>query len=110
MSNSEQALDSTNEAVNKASNEATNPSFAPQHILVTGGAGFIGANFVHWVARNHPQAHMTVLVRSRMPANARSRCMPAANLTFVHGNICDAELVESLFFWLNHALRRSTPD
>lgn len=51
MSNSEQALDSTNEAVNKASNEATNPSFAPQHILVTGGAGFIGANFVHWVAR-----------------------------------------------------------
>ena len=58
MSNSEQALDSTNEAVNKASNEATNPSFAPQHILVTGGAGFIGANFVHWVARNHPQAHM----------------------------------------------------
>lgn len=98
MSNSEQALDSTNEAVNKASNEATNPSFAPQHILVTGGAGFIGANFVHWVARNHPQAHMTVL-DALTYAGKRENLdgVPAANLTFVHGNICDAELVESLF-------------
>ena len=61
MSNSEQALDSANEAVNIASKEAPNPPFAPQHILVTGGAGFIGANFVHGVARNHPQVHMTVL-------------------------------------------------
>ena len=58
MSNSAQASDSANEAAN---NPANGPSFMPQHILVTGGAGFIGANFVHWVARNHPQVHMTVL-------------------------------------------------
>ena len=58
MSNSAQASDSANEAAN---NPANGPSFMPQHILVTGGAGFIGANFVHWVVRNHPQVHMTVL-------------------------------------------------
>ena len=109
MSNSEQALDSTNEAVNKASNEATNPSFAPQHILVTGGAGFIGANFVHWVARNHPQAHMTVL-DALTYAGKRENLdgVPAANLTFVHGNICDAELVESLFL-LNQRSAAAVP-
>ena len=106
MSNSEQALDSTNEAVNKA----TNPSFAPQHILVTGGAGFIGANFVHWVARNHPQAHMTVL-DALTYAGKRENLdgVPAANLTFVHGNICDAELVESLFSGLNQRSAAAVP-
>lgn len=110
MSNSEQALDSTNEAVNKASNEATNPSFAPQHILVTGGAGFIGANFVHWVARNYPQVHMTVL-DALTYAGKRENLdgIPAANLTFVHGNICDAELVESLFTEPNQHPETNTP-
>ena len=102
MSNSEQALDSTN--------EATNPSFAPQHILVTGGAGFIGANFVHWVSRNHPQAHMTVL-DALTYAGKRENLdgVPAANLTFVHGNICDAELVESLFSGLNQRSAAAVP-
>ena len=110
MSNSEQALGSTNEAVNKASNEATNQSFAPQHILVTGGAGFIGANFVHWVARNHPQAHMTVL-DALTYAGKRENLdgVPAANLTFVHGNICDAELVESLFSGLDQRSAAAVP-
>ena len=35
--------------------------FEPRNILVTGGCGFIGANFVRYVARNHPHAHITVL-------------------------------------------------
>ena len=35
--------------------------FKPKHILVTGGCGFIGANFVRYVARNHPDVHITVL-------------------------------------------------
>ena len=61
-------------------------------------AQFIGANFVHWVVRNHPQVHMTVL-DALTYAGKRENLdgVPAANLTFVHGNICDAELVESLF-------------
>ena len=30
-------------------------------VLVTGGAGFIGANFVHWTRRNRPEVELTVL-------------------------------------------------
>ena len=30
-------------------------------IIVTGGAGFIGSNFVHYVVNNHPEVHVTVL-------------------------------------------------
>ena len=107
MSNSAQASDSANEAAN---NPANGPSFMPQHILVTGGAGFIGANFVHWVARNHPQAHMTVL-DALTYAGKRENLdgVPAANLTFVHGNICDAELVESLFSGLDQRSAAAVP-
>ena len=32
-----------------------------KNIVVTGGAGFIGSNFVHWVLDNQPDAHVTVL-------------------------------------------------
>lgn len=107
MSNSAQASDSANEAAN---NPANGPSFMPQHILVTGGAGFIGANFVHWVARNHPQVHMTVL-DALTYAGKRENLdgVPAANLTFVHGNICDAELVESLLSGLNQRSAAAVP-
>ena len=30
-------------------------------IIVTGGAGFIGSNFVHYVVNNYPEIHVTVL-------------------------------------------------
>ncbi len=32
-----------------------------KHIIVTGGAGFIGSNFVHYVYNNHLDVHVTVL-------------------------------------------------
>jgi dTDP-D-glucose 4,6-dehydratase len=32
-----------------------------KNIIVTGGAGFIGSNFAHWVVRHAPGTHVTVL-------------------------------------------------
>lgn len=83
----------------RMSHAASSPSSAtvPQHILVTGGAGFIGANFAHWVARNHPETHITVL-DALTYAGKRENLdgISPDQLTFVHGDICDAALVESL--------------
>ena len=36
-------------------------TFSPRNIIVTGGCGFIGSNFVHYVVDNHPGVHVTVL-------------------------------------------------
>ena len=36
-------------------------TFTPKNIIVTGGCGFIGSNFVHYVVENHPDVHVTVL-------------------------------------------------
>ena len=39
----------------------TQEVFTPKNIIVTGGCGFIGSNFVHYVYNNHPDVHITVL-------------------------------------------------
>lgn len=65
-------------------------------MLVTGGAGFIGANFVHHTVRNHPEYEVSVLDVLTY-AGDRSRLAPVADwVEFVHGDICDAELVDRL--------------
>lgn len=67
-------------------------------LIVTGGAGFIGSNFVHWVVRNQPDVHVTVLDALTYAGNlANLEGIQAERLTFVHGNICDAALVDRLF-------------
>lgn len=69
----------------------------PQHILVTGGAGFIGANFVHWVMNNHPEVYITVLDALTYAGRRSSlKGCDESRYTFIHGNICDAQLVEQV--------------
>lgn len=69
-----------------------------RNLLVTGGAGFIGSNFVHWVIANHPDVHVTVLDALTYAGNRENLAgLPENRLTFVHGNICDAALVHDLF-------------
>lgn len=72
--------------------------FSPKRIIVTGGAGFIGSNFVHWVVQNKPDVQVTVLDKLTYAGNrANLEGIPEDRLTFVEGDICDAALVDSLF-------------
>ena len=69
-----------------------------KNIIVTGGAGFIGSNFVHWVMDNQPDVHVTVLDALTYAGNRENLAgIPEERMTFVHGNICDAPLVDVLF-------------
>lgn len=71
--------------------------FTPEKIIVTGGAGFIGSNFVHWVVDNQPNVHVTVLDALTYAGNKENLAgIPEESMTFVHGDICDAELLNQL--------------
>ncbi|SDS92033.1 dTDP-glucose 4,6-dehydratase [Microlunatus soli] len=64
--------------------------------LVTGGAGFIGSNFVHHLL-SHTDATVTVLDKLTYAGNKASlEGLPADRFSFVHGDICDVELVDQL--------------
>lgn len=66
-------------------------------LLVTGGAGFIGSNFVHY-ALTHTDSHITVLDKLTYAANTASlEGLPPHRFTLVEGDICDAALVTELF-------------
>jgi dTDP-glucose 4,6-dehydratase len=66
------------------------------NLLVTGGAGFIGSNFVHHVIE-HTDDHVTVIDKLTYAGNRASLVgLPDARLSFVHGDICDAPLVDEL--------------
>jgi len=67
-------------------------------LLVTGGAGFIGANFAHYWAREYPDDTVIVLDALTYAGNAVSLASLQDNpqFKFVEGNILDQELVESL--------------
>ena len=68
-----------------------------RNIIVTGGAGFIGSNFVHWVVNNQPDVHVTVLDALTYAGNRENLAgIPEDRMTFVHGDICDAELLERI--------------
>ena len=72
-------------------------AFTPKNIIVTGGCGFIGSNFVHYVVDHHPQTHVTVLDALTYAGNIENIAgLPHDRVDFVHGNICDAELLGSI--------------
>lgn len=65
-------------------------------LLVTGGAGFIGSNFVHHVLA-HTDHHVTVLDKLTYAGNRASLDgLPEHRLEFVHGDVADADLVDEL--------------
>ena len=68
-----------------------------KNIIVTGGAGFIGSNFVHYVVNNHPEVHVTVLDKLTYAGNKENLAgLPGDRVELVVGDICDKKLVDKL--------------
>ncbi|GAA1406419.1 MULTISPECIES: dTDP-glucose 4,6-dehydratase [Oerskovia] len=65
-------------------------------LLVTGGAGFIGSNFVHQTVRERPDVEVTVLDALTYAGDLSSLAPVADRITFVKGDVSDAELVDRL--------------
>jgi dTDP-glucose 4,6-dehydratase len=65
-------------------------------LLVTGGAGFIGANFVHHVAAVRPGWDLVVLDALTYAGDRETLAALGDRVTFVHGDITDAALVDDL--------------
>ena len=68
-------------------------------ILVTGGAGFIGSNFVYYELENHPDDKIVCLDALTYAGNLHTleNAMQNENFKFVKGDIADRELVYNLF-------------
>lgn len=68
-----------------------------RNIVVTGGCGFIGSNFVHYVVREHPEVHVTVLDKLTYAGNPNNIAgLPEDRVELVVGDICDAELLKKI--------------
>lgn len=68
-------------------------------ILITGGAGFIGGNFCHYMMEKHPEDEYVCLDALTYAGNMEtlSNLLNRKNFKFIQGNICDKELVDKLF-------------
>lgn len=68
-------------------------------ILITGGAGFIGSNFVPYFCEKYPEYHIINLDKLTYAGNLDNlkECEGMKNYTFIKGDICDRHLIESLF-------------
>jgi len=64
-------------------------------LLVTGGAGFIGSNFVHYWLERYPEDHLVVYDLLTYAGNRASLDDVEDRIVFVQGDICDRELAET---------------
>ncbi len=67
-------------------------------VLITGGAGFIGANFLVYVLDKFPKTHFVNLDKLTYAGDLDNlKEIEASNYTFINGDICDRSLVQNLF-------------
>lgn len=67
------------------------------NILVTGAAGFIGANFVEYFVKKYPMEHIIVLDKLTYAGNRQNLKRVEDKITFIQGDICDFTLVKEIF-------------
>ena len=67
-----------------------------KNIIVTGGAGFIGSNFVHYVVQNHPEVHVTVLDKLTAGNKENLAGLPTDRVELVVGDICRCRISRSI--------------
>ena len=74
-------------------------SFSPRSILVTGGAGFIGSNYLLHVVPRYPEAQFVNLDALTYAGNLANlnALSESPNYSFVRGDVADAELLDALF-------------
>lgn len=68
-----------------------------KNILVTGAAGFIGANFAEFFVNKHPEYNVVVLDKLTYAGNMDNLKKVMDKITFVQGDICDYQFVKELF-------------
>ena len=68
-----------------------------KNILVTGAAGFIGANFAEYFVNKHPEYNVIVLDKLTYAGNMNNLKKVEDKIKFEKGDICDFEFVTSLF-------------
>ncbi|MCK4547453.1 MAG: dTDP-glucose 4,6-dehydratase [Candidatus Eisenbacteria sp.] len=68
------------------------------NLLITGGAGFIGSNFTHHMARNHPDWDLVVIDKLTYAGTLDNlrELEGSPRFRFVHGDICERSVVEPL--------------
>jgi dTDP-glucose 4,6-dehydratase len=65
-------------------------------MLVTGGAGFIGGNFVHYTLKHKPEYEITVIDKLTYAGHTETLAAIEDQINFVEGDICDAEVMDQL--------------
>src|SRR3989344_5767360 len=64
-------------------------------LLVTGGAGFIGSNFVRYIYKERPDWHVTVLDKLTYAGNLQNlQGLYESRLTFIKGDVCDEPVTD----------------
>lgn len=62
-----------------------------KRVLVTGGAGFIGSNYVHFARQRHPEWEIVVLDKLTYAGNTENLAEVRNDITFIHGDIANPD-------------------
>ena len=68
-----------------------------KNVIVTGAAGFIGANFAEYFVNKHPEYKVVVVDKLTYAGNLANLDKVRDKITFVQADICDFEKMQELF-------------